>query len=60
MKKMRKLGSSKKGFSLVEMVMVLVIICILASSVLYGGLKILRTIETYFGETTLGIADEKK
>ena len=60
MKKVSKLGSSKKGFSLVEMVLVLAIICILASSVIYGGLKILKTIESVFGETTLGICDDKK
>lgn len=60
MKKVNKNGSSKKGFSLVEMVLVLAIICILASSVIYGGLKILKTIESVFGETTLGICDDKK
>ena len=61
MKKVSKLGSSKKGFSLVEMVLVLVIICILASVLVTGGLKILKTIQNVFGgDTTLGIVDDKK
>ena len=58
MKKYTK-SNSKKGFSLIEMVLVLVIICILASSVIFGGLKILHKIEVLFGgETTLGISND--
>ena len=57
MKKLNKRESAKKGFTLIEMVLVLGIICILASTVIFGGTKILNTIQTYFGETTIGIAD---
>ncbi len=44
MKKVMK-SESKKGFSLIEMVMVLAIICILAGSMIYGGLKILDRVK---------------
>ena len=56
---MRKIAKvdSKKGFSLVEMVAVLVIICILASVMISGGLKILNTVKTLaFGEESPVVA----
>ena len=48
MKKLNKRTNTKYGFSLLETVLVLAIICILASGVIYGGLKILDTIKVYF------------
>lgn len=53
MKKYNKNGS-KKGFSLVETVLVLAIICILASSVIFGGIKLFHKL-TGALESAVGI-----
>ncbi len=47
---MKRIHKSKKGFSLIEMTLVLVIIVILASVMISGGLGILNKVKTIFGD----------
>ena len=49
MKMVRK-NESKKGFSLLETVLVIGIICILASSVIVGGIKLLHKLTASLDE----------
>ena len=57
---MKRVHKSKKGFSLVEIVLVIAVIAILATVFLSGGLKILNTVKVLaYGEEATSVSINK-